>query len=250
MSDDISLDDARNELAELTGRSTDPLADLTTTFDSFEYDPLDLFLSEFTNRKDWAGTTIRNYEYAYRDWREHMRAEGRHPACPNEQHIWSFIERLREDRGLAVSTVRTKLRALNSAYEFWQRDSVFPHPTDYNPFRKVMDEWQPEKAEKDYPRVSLDELQDRVASVTHIRDRAIIVLQLKLGLRASEVANIRIEDIAIEHSDIEREYPSVGTHDAIRDHDDTIYIPARDERDGNKSKRPRLLPLDDEVRRV
>lgn len=77
-----------------------------------------------------------------------------------------------------------------------------------------------------------------------------IALQLKLGLRQGEVSNIQIQDIHISSPELRRHFPDIGTHPRLGDHEDAIYIPSRDERDGNKSRRPRLLPLEAELRRV
>ena len=48
------------------------------------------------------------------------------------------------------------------------------------------------KRVKEPPRISVEELRNIVADVKHVRDRAFIVAQLKLGLRSSEIANIKI----------------------------------------------------------
>jgi len=84
--------------------------------------------------------------------------------------------------------------------------------------------------------------------VTHVRDRAVIACQLKLGLRATELCNIKLSEITIENSELQRHYPELGTHSALDKIENAIYI--SHDRDGNKSRRPRVLPLDDELRRV
>ena len=87
-------------------------------------------------------------------------------------------------------------------------------------------------------------------SVMNTRKWAIIGIQFKLGLRAGEVANIKISDLALPNSEIQDHYPDMGTERRIADRENAIYVPSGDERDGNKSRRPRVLPLDDELRRV
>lgn len=69
---------------------------------------------------------------------------------------------------------------------------------------------------------------------------------LKLGPRAGEVCNIQIRDINISHHELKDTYPELGTHPAVKDRLNAIYIPH--DRDGNKSWNPRLLPLDEELR--
>jgi integrase/recombinase XerD len=96
--------------------------------------------------------------------------------------------------------------------------------------------------------VTLDELQDVVSDITHIRDLAIVALQLKLGLRATEVCNIKLSELHIQNSDVLDHYGGMGTARGLQGRKNALYIPH--DRDGNKSRRPRLLPFDDELRSV
>jgi integrase/recombinase XerD len=87
-----------------------------------------------------------------------------------------------------------------------------------------------------------------VDSVSNLRARSIIVLQLKLGLRAGEVANIQLRDVRMGDAAAAAHYPEMETHDRLKQYGNLLYVPSNHERDGNKSARPRLLPLDEEVR--
>lgn len=69
---------------------------------------------------------------------------------------------------------------------------------------------------------------------------------MKHGLRAGEVANLQLRDIHLTHSGLQEVYPELGTHEAIGDYTDVLYVSPN--RDGNKSNAPRLLPIDDELR--
>ncbi|WP_231727715.1 tyrosine-type recombinase/integrase, partial [Haloferax profundi] len=102
--------------------------------------------------------------------------------------------------------------------------------------------------EKEHRKISPEELREMVMSVTNLRARAIILLQMKLGLRAGEVANLRLEDIHMNDADSSTEYSELATHPELSSRQNLVYIPSRDDRRGNKSVRPRLLPLDSETR--
>lgn len=84
--------------------------------------------------------------------------------------------------------------------------------------------------------------------MTHLRDRLVIGLQLKLGLRASEVTNLKPCDVALYGRALSGTYSSLGTNGGLGERANAVYIAPRDERAGNKSHRPRLLPLDEELR--
>jgi len=148
-------------------------------------------------------------------------------------------------------TVKGKLRKLNRAYRYWQELAAFPHPQDYNPFTLARNKVNLEVPDgKKHRRIPEEELQEMVESVTHLRNRAIICFQFKLGLRAGEVSNIPLRDIAIENSEIQNHYPEMGADERLKGRENAIYIPPNDERPRNKSGRARMLPLDDEIRRL
>lgn len=154
-----------------------------------------------------------------------------------------------EDKENHPATVKEKLRKLNEAYEYWQADLIFPHPDDYNPVKVARLKIRFDAPEtKEPPRIPLDELREILSSMTSIRDQAIIVIQLKLGLRASELSNIKLAEVSLQNAEVRKHYPELGTHPMLEEYPNALYIPH--DREGNKSKRPRLLPLDDETRRV
>jgi len=101
---------------------------------------------------------------------------------------------------------------------------------------------------KEPPRIPVEELREIVSDVKHIRDRAFIATQLKLGLRASEMANIKINEINLASREVERHYEDMAESPHVSRFENAVYIPH--DRQGNKSKRPRVLPVDDELRRL
>lgn len=65
-------------------------------------------------------------------------------------------------------------------------------------------------------------------------------------MRAGEVCNTKLCDININHTEIEKCYPKLGTHPSIENIPNAIYVPH--DRDGNKSANPRIMPIDEELR--
>lgn len=241
----------RRALAEAFDRDVDPLAKHATTFENTDIDPFAIVVSEVLEPRELVESTRKQYDAIYREWREHMEDEGRHPACPNEGHVKRFIRRelSEEGKGNHPETVKAKLRKLNVAYTYWQDDPAFPHPQDYNPIQLARSKISfTSPSNKEPPRIPLDKLRDVLNEVTHIRDRATIALQLKTGLRATEVCNIQLADIAIQNTEVVHHYSNLGTNPILDGRENALYIPH--DREGNKSQRPRLLPLDDEMRSV
>jgi len=248
--------DSLQEVADAFDTTLDPLAEFEEEFATLEVDPFEPVVEKVLEPKDLHEDTLRNYRSVFEDWREHMAHEGRHPACPSDDHVVRFIEhelapKAEGGKDNHPRTVKAKLRKLNRAYEFWQDTAAFPHPQDYNPVklaRETVNLKTPDS--KEHRRIPVSELREMMASVTHLRKRAIIGMQLKLGLRAGEVSNVKLNDLSLNIEELASHYPELGSERRLEGRPNAIYVPPGDERPGNKSRRPRVLPLDDELRRL
>lgn len=241
--------DPRQELAQAFDRELDPLAEYAETFEQTEIDPFEVYEENRLSTKDLSDSAVGEYRRTFREWRTFMDRHDRHPACPNETHVAGFIDYLRSERGNAVGTIKNRLMYLNAAYQYWQEDAAFPHPQDYNPIdlaKETVD--LSDNGPKEPPRLTVDELREKVDEITHIRDWAIVLIQLKLGLRATEVCNIKLSEIHLSNPDVRNHYDQMGDATALTGRENVVYIPH--DREGNKSRRPRMLPLDDELRRA
>ena len=244
---------------EKFGLENDPLAKKSEEFIEIEEehgvaDPLDEYIEKIqekaTNNVDG---TIGHYERTFRQWRDHMEEEGRHPACPHKNHVLRFIDYWIEE-GNKPSTVRKKVERIENAYTWWQADSEFPHDSEYNPIsaatkeRYLKDDADPKYQTKKSPKVSLDEIREVVQGIEDVADRGIVGLQLKLGCRSSELANIKLSEIHIDHPDVLEYYPEMGSHEMLEGRPNAVIIPH--DRELNKRARPTVLPLDEESRKL
>lgn len=238
------------EIADAFGRDIDPLEAFDEKFsDHVTFDPFDLYIEEEIQSKDYTDGYVNNLTRVIEQWRDFMEATGRHPACPSTDHIKEFALYYRDDVGNTPGVVDNKLTVLSRVYQYFQNEPAFPHPTDFNPFESAKNKIDLSATDPKEPHpIPVEELREVVGDLTHIRDRALVVTPLKLGVRAGELCNIKISEIHIENSELQTHYPELGTHDALDGRPNAVYIPH--DRDGNKSQRPRVLPLDEELRRV
>jgi integrase/recombinase XerD len=175
-----------------------------------------------------------------------MAEQDRHPACPNEAHVQAFARYELDEKGNHPDTVKEKIRKLNDIYRYWQAAPSLPHSQDFNPIALAKTTVAFGEVEsKEPPQMSVSEIREVLASVTDLRDLAIIGLQFKLGLRATEVCNLQLADIAIEEPDLTEHYLELGSNPRVADYENTVYVPH--DREGNKSPRPRLLPIDPDL---
>jgi integrase/recombinase XerD len=249
MNDDDGPVDRKASIADAFDRTTDPLAPHAPLFEDLGVDPFAPFFDDVAEPRNLTAKTKREFRRVIDQWTAHMQRSGRHPACPNETHVRGFVHYCCEKRDNQPDTVRAKLHRLDAVYHFWQQDPAFPHPSTYDPFELVLSKLELTRPpRKEPPRLSIEELGDYLRALTHIRDRAVVLAQLKLGLRAGELCNLQLSDITIDDTALETAYPSVGTHTLLDGRSNAVCIPSRYERSGNKSGRPRVIPLDRELR--
>lgn len=240
------------QVAAAFGLETDRLAKFAETFQRLDVDVFERYIERIQKPNGNATETIGHYERTYRQWRHWMDEQGRHPACPNKRHVKEFAKYYRDTVGNKGSTVKKKIDRLDAAYEYLQNQASYPHPTDYDPFRAAAQELDLSDDEdtKKPPRLDLEEVREMVHDVNHIAERALIATQLKLGCRSSELANIRLSEVHVTAPEVRSHY-DLGSHEVFSERDgreNALYIPS--EREHNKSSRPRLIPLDEETRRL
>ncbi|KTG29511.1 tyrosine-type recombinase/integrase [Haloferax profundi] len=246
-----SVDNSRTEVARAFGRNRDPLAAYEEQFELLAVDAFDIFLQSGLAPTNPAPSTQTAYHRLIEEWKQHMGQHGRHPACPAHHHVEAFVEHCLTTSGLSPSTVRTKLHRLSRIYRYWQADPVFPHGLGYDPFEYVFATTDlSDRPLKSPPRLTPKQLGSYVQTLTDVRNRLIVVLQLKLGLRAGEVSTLRLDNLAVDHPELNAGYPTLGSNPALSGRSRAVYIPSRYEETGNKSHRSRLLPIDDEVYRA
>lgn len=243
--------DRHREIADAFDRTIDPLAKFDDKFKAIESDPFQLWLDEAVYDSDYVDRTIVAIERRVDQWCNFMWSRyDRHPVVPTTEHVKEFGKYYLNERHNSDGTVAAKLSTLDQAYSYFQNEPSFPHPENYSPFESGKDKLNlSEDDPKDFYPIPLDDLREFInTEVKHIRDCALIIIQIKLGLRASEVSNIKLSEIHLTNSELQDHYDTLGTDPVLSGRPNAIYIPHT--RDMNKSKRPRVLPLDEELRRV
>lgn len=242
-------------VADRFGRTTDPLAEFDDAFWQMERDdgvnPFDMWLAEEVDPKGYSAGYVDNLTRHVDQWRDFMQDNfDRHPACPSTEHAKAFAyDCLGGEDGNQPGVVGSKIDTLDRVLRYFQAEPSFPHPTDFNPFQSAKHKIDLSREDpKDPHPISVSEMADIIRDdITHVRDRAMVVTPLKLGVRATELCNIKLSEIHIANAELQEHYPDMGTHPALEDRPNAVYIPH--DREGNKRERPTVLPVDDELRR-
>jgi len=249
-----SVNDQRHRIGDEFNRPVDPLEQYNDSFVQMEADgvePFEMFLDDIIRDGYRMDSTVDEYERAIRHFKEYLIQQGRHPACANDTLVVGFAEYEFQHRDNQADTAKTKLTYVNKAYQYFQNENVFPHTSEYSPIDSAWDKitW-PEAEDQEYPKVTREEMRTAVADITHVFKLAVILMGLKLGMRQGEIRNVKLKDIHMENTELQSHYPELGTHRRLGEWKNAIFIPAAYNRPGNKSDRPRILPLDEEMRRV
>lgn len=109
--------------------------------------------------------------------------------------LLAFVEH-EQDRGLKASTVRTRLRSLNAFIRFAMEDGVVrPEVLSKRIIIKVPDT---------LPRaIELDDVEKLLSVIDKIRDKAMILVLLRTGMRIGELLSTRLQDVHLKERRIE-----------------------------------------------
>jgi len=110
------------------------------------------------------------------------------------QDVEAFVETL-QDRGLKINTVRMRLVNLNTFFRFVIEEGQMEEKVLKHKIRLKLPEVLPRAIE---PEV----LKQLIGSITHVRDRAMILLLLRTGMRVGELLNTRVQDIVMSENKI------------------------------------------------
>ena len=255
--DQLSAFDA---FGEEFGSHEDPLETFDHQFKQVDADPINIYCESVIMKENNTQKYNRERVLAINDWVDHMNQYDRHAACPSVSHMIEYINK-EIKTGNLPGTILKKLSTFENMFEYWSNHPKMPHgfgeAEGFNPVVSAYaltkeDIRANEKSEKKRPHpISIEELGHEIRNVKNILHRAFIVCQLKHGLRAGQAGNIQIQDVKLNHKELNNLYPDLGTHPKLSDiDDDAIYYPHFSEREGGKSKRPIVLPIDDELKRL
>jgi integrase/recombinase XerD len=239
------------KLGKLRGVDTDPLVALQPEMELMNQDWYDRFDEAYVQTKTDSEEYRDQYLLAFREWREHMTQFDRHETLPSVTQVELFIKKSLKTQSPGV--VKTKIRYIREVYKWMQEENGFPHPTSWDPFLKALKRNKlalTSSDADDFPVLDLEDVQRKVHEITNIAERAVIVFQLKTGVRSSELCNIRFSEIKIANHEVMNHYEplGIGSDPILDDKQNVVYIPRDEVREKNKRKCPTVIPLDDETR--
>lgn len=109
--------------------------------------------------------------------------------------VEAFIER-EQDRGIKITTIRTRLVGILSFLRYWMEEGIVSPEVFFRRIRLQMPERLPRAMEP-------DDAQRLVSFIDDTRDRAMILVLLRTGMRIGELLGTRMGDIHLKERRIE-----------------------------------------------
>jgi integrase/recombinase XerD len=143
--------------------------------------------------------SIRRYKTPLFMFLDFMRGKDKSLSQADREDLKEFLSHLRNQQKIGVKTMENYFSALSSFYEYL----VYENFAKVNPVLPVRKRYLRQYKKPSYgfgsnsPRklISVEEMKMLVSSILDIRDKAMLLLLAKTGIRRDELVNIDIDDI-------------------------------------------------------
>lgn len=166
-------------------------------------DPEEL-LKEFGEDCELQGKTdetIRRYLSCLGIYVKFLKENEYHIMNLNKNLLRDFMRYLKKERGVKDRTIEAYFSAMNSFYEFLQYEGLIDN-NPIIPFRKrYLNNGKETQIERKIP--DIETMSRYINSIPKIRDKAIVLLFAKTGIRRGELISIDLDDIDWENYSIE-----------------------------------------------
>lgn len=140
-----------------------------------------------------AERSINSYRTCINAYKGYLAARGKDFLTANKDDLVGFIESLRLEKGLSIMTVKRYLAALSSLCEYL----VFKEQIQANYVRPVRSRYI--RSYKETPEgrklISVEDMANLINITLDIRDKAVITLLAKTGIRRNELVTLDVSDV-------------------------------------------------------
>ena len=209
-------------------------------------------------KKSWRqqGTALRHF-------RDFIDEQDLSPGDVNDDDASELVDWLKAKDSFNDESTKAYLERISHMYDYAirRRRSDDFSDIDYNPIAiAIEDESFEEDGTSERRDISHKKMREAVQSIHHPLLLCMVVLFLKSGIRASELVNIDMRDIHLDHHWAREHFPEC--REKLEQRPDTLYIAPRSEmeignvvngeerKDPNKRKRGTYVPIDNELKSV
>jgi integrase/recombinase XerD len=142
-----------------------------------------------------------NYIYRAKEYCAFLEARGKNPLTADKDDLRAFLSHLK-GRGLKFRTIERIYTCLSAFYEFLMIDGL----VEYNlilPFRKYyLRRYKSDNDSEIRKLIGVEDASRLVNSILDSRDKCILVLLFKTGMRVGELTGLDVEDVDLDEGEI------------------------------------------------
>ncbi len=161
---------------------------------------LDDFIEDCKVRGLTAGS-IRSYKGTVGTYLQWMEEQGLDPVTANGKEMRGFVTHLR-DAGKSPKTLENYFASISSFYEFLLYEELVTANPVLPVRKRYLRKYKENGIKHERKLISVEDMAMLVHSITNKRDRALIVLLAKTGIRREELVQIDVDDINWEEGSI------------------------------------------------
>jgi len=169
-----------------------------------------------------AERSINSYRICLNSYRDYLAARGKGFLTANKDDLVGFIESLRLERGLSIMTIKRYLAALSSLCEYL----VFKEQIQANYVRPVRSRYI--RSYKETPEgrmlISVEDMANLINCTMDIRDKAVIALLAKTGIRRNELVTLDMSDVDLVEMRIKLKPAAKRTNRTVFFDDEAAYL--------------------------
>ena len=206
---------------------------------------MDSIIKEFERDcrvRGMAERSIDSYHTCIRAYGEYLASHEKDFLTAKKDDLVSFIESLRLEKGLSIMTVKRYLAALSSLCEYL----VFKEQIQTNYVRPVRSRYIRSYKETSEGRklISVEDMASLINCTLDIRDKAVITLLAKTGIRRNELVTLDVSDLDLIENKIRLKPTAKRTNRTVFFDDECSFILRRwlaIREDMNKKSSPALF---------
>jgi len=175
--------------------------ELAASSGAFDGDFLDEYIVPFIEDCRLRGLTqysIHTYAYVMRAFKRHVAERGITSIAEIDRNVLrDYVQTLREERRLTVNTIGNQLSCLSGLFEYLVYEGVLDVNIVLQVRRRYLQRYKAERPNESQRRklVSTEQIRTLIDSVLGPRDRAVIMLLAKTGVRKGELVTMDVHDI-------------------------------------------------------
>lgn len=168
--------------------------------------------------------SARRYFSSLRIYAQYLSSKNQDLILADKNTIKGFLDYLRRERGVSQKTVENYFCALSSFYEFLEYEEY----VNSNPINSVRKRYLRRYKDNDDGQVrkllTVEEMARLINSVLDVRDKAIITLLAKTGIRRNELIKLDVEDVDLVEGIIRLKPTPKRTNRTVFFDDETAII--------------------------